>query len=437
MIWWLLLLALPLRAGEIRIRGNASELKTARVELHYAGSVSEIWNHRSVRVPVDAEGNFDVSFPLERPAYYSVGTNLLYLSPGDDLRIVFSRSSTRTHFEGKGSEANNYLKGWRWNDSRNLGMLAIEAPPVEQVIERVDSLAGKRLRELSALANSSRHFRRLERARIAANRISVYFNCIYRTDYYRWNDTPEIKEEKKIAYYRTLKEKVEPLLRRIDRDDDFLECPAVREVLLECCRSGVFDFRVSKILAELADAILASTDLDAGIREADMNKHRERVSGINTPAFREALEAKLAARTRLIEGQPAVDIALRDFHGNLSRLSDHRGKVLFIDFWATWCLPCLAQAPHVKALSEKYPRIEFIAISIDREEEKWRGKLERDGEQATIKGYIANVEEALDAWDIATIPRFILIDENFKIITAFAPRPSDRTAIESLLEGLH
>ncbi|MDR2414759.1 MAG: hypothetical protein LBD64_07220, partial [Odoribacteraceae bacterium] len=58
-------------------------------------------------------------------------------------------------------------------------------------------------------------------------------------------------------------------------------------------------------------------------------------------------------------------------------------------------------------------------------------------EQKTIKEYIANVDEVVDAWDITTIPRFVLIDENFNIITAFAPHPSDKETIESLMEKLH
>ncbi|MDR2130615.1 MAG: TlpA family protein disulfide reductase [Odoribacteraceae bacterium] len=425
---------LALKAGEVRLHGSAKELKRSHVELQYAGSASEISNYRSVRIPVDAEGNFDITFPLEHPAYYTTGMHVLYLSPGDDLEILFSRSPARTLFTGRGSEANSYLKGWRWDDNRHTGLSVIEKPPIEQVIEKVDSLAEERLHELATLTEADKRFQKLETARIAANRISVYFNYIYCTEYYRWDDPTEAKEEKKLAYYRTLKEKVEPLLHQIDRDEEWLECPAVREVLLECLRSKVFTFRVSKKIAHLSDIIRESTGMDAGISKASLDAYREYARHIKEIPFREAFEAKLAARVRLMEGAPAVDIALQDPSGKRAKLSDYRGKVLFIDFWATWCIPCLAQAPHVKSLSEKYNRIEFIAISIDQEEAKWRSKLERDGEKGPIKEFIANVYEVADAWDLSTIPRFVLIDAEFKIITAFAPRPSDKSAIEQLLD---
>ena len=52
---------------------------------------------------------------------------------------------------------------------------------------------------------------------------------------------------------------------------------------------------------------------------------------------------------------------------------------------------------------------------------------------AHIQDVFADPYVVGDAWDITSIPRFLLIDENFRIINAFAPRPSDREKIEPLL----
>lgn len=50
---------------------------------------------------------------------------------------------------------------------------------------------------------------------------------------------------------------------------------------------------------------------------------------------------RLEKRAKLMEGRPAIDFAVVDMNGKEGKLSDYKGKVLFVDFWATWCMPCL------------------------------------------------------------------------------------------------
>nr|MCR5754437.1 TlpA family protein disulfide reductase [Acetatifactor sp.] len=51
---------------------------------------------------------------------------------------------------------------------------------------------------------------------------------------------------------------------------------------------------------------------------------------------------------------PAPDFTLKDQYGNTHTLSDYRGKIVFLNFWATWCPPCRAELPDIQALHEKY-----------------------------------------------------------------------------------
>ena len=67
-------------------------------------------------------------------------------------------------------------------------------------------------------------------------------------------------------------------------------------------------------------------------------------------------------------GSTAQDFTTRDTEGNTYRLSDHIGKeVILIDFWATWCVPCLAEMPHLEKMWEKYKGKGFsvVAVSMD------------------------------------------------------------------------
>ncbi len=64
-------------------------------------------------------------------------------------------------------------------------------------------------------------------------------------------------------------------------------------------------------------------------------------------------------------GTAAQDFTARDTNGNTFRLSDHLGKeVILIDFWATWCVPCLAEMPHLERMWEQYKSRGFLVVAV-------------------------------------------------------------------------
>lgn len=66
-------------------------------------------------------------------------------------------------------------------------------------------------------------------------------------------------------------------------------------------------------------------------------------------------------------GNPAIDFTLADIFGTDKTLSDYKGKVVFLNFWATWCGPCRKEMPHMQSLYESMfgEDFEMLAVSID------------------------------------------------------------------------
>jgi thiol-disulfide isomerase/thioredoxin len=87
-----------------------------------------------------------------------------------------------------------------------------------------------------------------------------------------------------------------------------------------------------------------------------------------------ALLLPLSARA-VEEGQPAPQFAAVSLsgQGNLS-LSQYRGKVVYVDFWASWCAPCLKAVPALEKLRKEFPASDFqvVAINVDQDPERAR-----------------------------------------------------------------
>ena len=72
-----------------------------------------------------------------------------------------------------------------------------------------------------------------------------------------------------------------------------------------------------------------------------------------------------AARAALTVGSPAPDFSFTDTSGRAHKLSDYRGKVVLLDFWGVWCAPCVAEAPKLVALYDKFHDRGLEIIGLD------------------------------------------------------------------------
>jgi thiol-disulfide isomerase/thioredoxin len=130
------------------------------------------------------------------------------------------------------------------------------------------------------------------------------------------------------------------------------------------------------------------------------------------------------------DGNPAIDFKFADSNGKPVALSDFKGKLVYIDVWATWCGPCIKEIPHLKQLEEEFDsneNIVFLSVSIDvlKDYQKWKDFLvKEDLKGIQLFGGDDARKGITEPYKISGIPRFILVGKDGVLISSDAPRPS-------------
>lgn len=150
--------------------------------------------------------------------------------------------------------------------------------------------------------------------------------------------------------------------------------------------------------------------------------------------FKDELTTRYEKIQKLQEGSPSPTFTYENHKGGKTTLKDLQGKYVYIDVWATWCGPCLAEIPALKKIEQDYhdKNIHFVSVSIDTENayEKWK-KMVVEKELGGIQLIADNAWKSkfVQEYAIQSIPRFILVDPEGNIVSANAPRPSDSELI--------
>ena len=109
-------------------------------------------------------------------------------------------------------------------------------------------------------------------------------------------------------------------------------------------------------------------------------------------------------------------------------IAKHQGKLVYVDFWASWCAPCMKEIPLLIAIEKEYAdkEIVFIRISKDKENTAWIRFCEKYeiAENSYLVKNLYNSRQ-LESMQIDYIPHYLLYDQNGELIQGYAPRPSD------------
>ncbi len=135
-------------------------------------------------------------------------------------------------------------------------------------------------------------------------------------------------------------------------------------------------------------------------------------------------------------GAPLPDAVFEDKNGQEHRLTEFAGKYIYIDLWASWCGPCVAEVPHLQKLEKELNRrdIVFVSISLDTKRENWEKQIE----QLHMHGnqWLVRDEAFANMMNVKGIPHFLLYGKDGTLLDYKAFRPSSGEMLKSRLEHL-
>lgn len=158
-------------------------------------------------------------------------------------------------------------------------------------------------------------------------------------------------------------------------------------------------------------------------------------SGVSI-AQEDSLQAGVAPLYRATKEARAADFELQDREGNVYRLSDHRGKVILLNFWATWCGPCREEIPDLKNIYADWKDKGLSVVGVALDEQGWKVVRPYAGDMKINYPVVVDDGSARDAYGPFTVVPTTYIIGREGLIRYYAPGRLNEQKLRPVLKKL-
>jgi peroxiredoxin len=121
----------------------------------------------------------------------------------------------------------------------------------------------------------------------------------------------------------------------------------------------------------------------------------------------------------------AADFSLQDMNGKTVRLSDYKGKVVLLEFWAAWCPPCRVSVPGLEKLHKSYKDKGLVLLAVSMDEGGWDEVRSFIAESGITYTVLKGTEEVAIQYEVRSIPMMLVLNKEGKIAKRYLGMGSD------------
>ena len=412
-------------------------------------------------------GFFEIAIPLESSqvveVVYARNFTEIFLDPGDNLHIEFDANSFEysMQFSGQGGANNRFWQKFRRTFPEESNPLKLTGYRKGIVHYQVESNLDKLMRRLG----QSAFMNEMERSKLRklseldsyqasyADLSSSFSNFIWADIQYDWayklmvygytfgqlhQVTPSFWD----FVYEAPVSSPESLNNRNYRKflRGYLNYKFDSSGSQGNPYAGQYDLAESLLLDETR-AYFQSFILVKGFKKEQflplIDPYSRFLTSNSIPLYDQIVVESFSEANRYAVGSPAPEFTLSDMSGQPVSLADFRGKIIYLDFWASWCRPCITKIEMVKTIKRNLnpEEVVFIHLSVEKDANRWIDQVSF----RNIQGVNIHVPEGLDSevlksYNVKAIPEYFIIDKygNF----AQKPVKSDALTLQSHIEDL-
>lgn len=421
--------------------------KNTHFKVIYFNNHIEYIERTAVNVSLDENGQFFAEFEWDKSGEASINVadeySQTYLTPGDSLYITldYDLFDSTLHYEGRGNEANNFLATQTLHYYQKRAYRHARNMDPFLYLEYVDSIQNENRVLLNSFDTT-----------LFSNDFNGYIKNYLKYGYVdpRWMFKVDFSNrgENGRPIYKDLPDDYYAFIWAIDLDNQkAYDNPYysnalsryIYEVLLNpkgvhdtvevknefhyerrydflksTFKGKVLDFQLTKFMHHYTPKSHESEGWNALMEDYKRT--------CQTPEYIELIENIYLRSTKLSKGNPAPNFVLENSKGDTVSLASLKGKVVFIDFWATWCSPCLIALPQTEALAKKFKENENVIIlfvNVEDKKEKWKNYIDKEN----VKGLhlfaaAEQSKELFKKYNFSGLPHYVLIGKNGEMIDA-------------------